>query len=244
MTIGPFEVLDLGRLAYRPACDEQARHVDRLLDARAAGLPPLGVLLLVEHPPVITLTPRARQGANLLAHPETLRLAGVELQETDRGGDITYHGPGQLVVYPIVDLQRLRLGLHEHMRTLESGVINGLAALGLRAGRDPKATGVWVDPARPRTADTDDAPPDPVAKICAMGVRVRKWVTMHGLALNVDPDMSHFGLIVPCGLAGRPVTSMRALLGEACPPMDAVKHTLARELVRAFNEKAPARAGA
>jgi lipoate-protein ligase B len=152
---------------------------------------------------------------------EVLAARGVAVRETDRGGDVTYHGPGQLVCYPIVDLNRLGLRLHEYMRCLEETVIRTLARFGVEGRRDPGATGVWV-------ADPSD--PTRMAKVSAMGVRVRRWVTMHGLSLNVDPDMAHFGLIVPCGLAGRPVTSLRQMKGDACPSMDRVAGVLVEEL--------------
>src|SRR5262249_23731675 len=160
----------------------------------------------VEHdPPVITVTPRA--GVNLLASPEALAAAGIEVEETDRGGDITYHGPGQLVVYPILDLNLLKLRLHEYMRMLAAAVIDTCAAFGVRARRDVCATGVWV-PRGDADASNGTCGSLTDAKICAMGVRVRRWVTMHGLALNVTTDLSHFSHIVPCGLVGRPVTSL------------------------------------
>ena len=156
-----------------------------------------------------------------------LEKAGVVLHETDRGGDITYHGPGQLVCYPILDLNVLGLGLHGYMRMLEQAVIETCGDFGVRATRDADATGVWVSR-------------DPVevgggggvgGKICAMGVRVRRWVTMHGLALNVSTDLSHFDLIVPCGLAGRSVTSLERELGAGrAPSMEDVKRALVRRL--------------
>ncbi len=134
------------------------------------------------------------------------------------------------MAYPIVDLNRARLRLHGYMRLLEQAVIDTLATYGIEGFRDtpapptPPATGVWVRP-------TPDAAP---AKICAMGVRVRRWVSMHGLALNVSTDLDHFKLIVPCGLVGRPVTSMRHILGDRCPQMSAVKGTLASRLAAAI----------
>jgi len=155
---------------------------------------PVGELLLVEHdPPVITLGRRATSRDHLVASPARLEALGIELEESDRGGDVTWHGPGQLVVYPILDLERLGLRIHPYMRLLEEIVIELLAGYGVKGERDPEATGVWVDG----------------LKICAMGVRVSRWVSMHGLALNVDPDLSQFELIVPCGLHGRRVTSLR-----------------------------------
>lgn len=211
--------VDLGRMPYRAAYEEQSRRLAGVLEARERGEPCAGVLLLVEHDPVVTISHRKSAPSNLLATPEMLALHGVDVQETDRGGDITYHGPGQLVAYPILDLQVLRLGLHDYMRMLEDVVIAVCARFGLAAERDPSATGVWV-PRREK----------PAAKICAMGVRVRKWATMHGLALNVTTNLGHFDLIVPCGLAGRPVTSLEAELGAACPTMVETKKALAEEL--------------
>lgn len=207
--------MHLGRCAYEPAAIEQQRHHARVLAARERGEPLLGVVLAVEHDPVITVSNRPGAAEHLLATPEQLAALGVDVRPTDRGGDITYHGPGQLVVYPLLDLKRLRLRVHEHLRRMEQAVIDAIAPLGLAGRRDPDATGVWLP-----------QPGGPDAKVCAMGVRVRRWVTLHGLALNVDPDLTHFDLIVPCGLAGRPVTSLRRELGTATPPLGAVRDAL------------------
>ncbi|MBS0198601.1 MAG: lipoyl(octanoyl) transferase LipB [Planctomycetes bacterium] len=207
------EIIDLGVLRYDDAYAEQGRRVEEVVAARDAG-GRVGYLLLVSHPPVITVSRRAGAGAHLLATPELLASKGIEVRETDRGGDITYHGPGQLVVYPILDLNLLNLGLHEYMRMLEQAVIDTCEEFGIRGERDSTATGVWVAG----------------AKICAFGVRVRKWVSMHGLALNVETDLSHFGLIVPCGLHGRPVTSVKAVLGAAAPGPGAVLERLVAHL--------------
>lgn len=197
-------------MAYGPALEAQREHHAAVLEAHTRGAPVLGRILTVEHDPVITITRRPGVSAHLLASPELLDSRGVEVHETDRGGDITYHGPGQQVVYPIIDLKSAKARVVEYVRLLEQAVIDAIASFGLEGKRDPEATGVWVSPA--------SGGPD--AKICAIGVRVRKWITMHGLALNVRPDMEHFGLIVPCGLAGRPVTSLQRELGPACPPLD------------------------
>ncbi len=208
---GGLEVIDLGRLGYAPAYDAQQRHHETVLGWRAdaeAGEPrPLGRVLIVEHDPVITVSRRPGVAEHLLASEELLASRGIEVCPTDRGGDITYHGPGQVVLYPIVDLKRAGVRVVEWVRLLEQAVIEAIGAYGIAGERDPEATGVWV-------AGGGDAP---AAKVCAIGVRVRKWVTMHGLALNVRTDLSHFGMIVPCGLAGRPVTSLEALLGDRCP---------------------------
>ena len=213
--------IDLGRIPYEPAYRAQCEHAEEVLAAREAGAPEVGRVLLLEHDPVITISSRAGAEKNLLATPAALARAGVTIARTDRGGDITYHGPGQLVAYPILDLNLLNLGLHAYMRLLESAVIDACADFGIAAERDPAATGVWA-----RTPGGGSA----LAKVAAMGVRVRKWVSMHGLALNVSPDLAHFGLIVPCGLAGRPVTSLRDLLGDACPTMDQAKAAVVRAL--------------
>ena len=218
--------LDLGRLPYRRAYDLQCEHLEQVLASRAAGTPEWGRVLLVEHPPVITVSARKTAPGNLIATPETLAREGVTVEPTDRGGDITYHGPGQLVVYPILDLNTLMLGLHDYMRLLEQAVIDTCAAFGVRGERDPEATGVWVNHR------------GVLSKVAAMGVRVRKWVSMHGLALNVEPDLSHFQLIVPCGLAGRPVTSLRELLGEGSPGIGEVRVTLVEALKRCIGEAA------
>lgn len=216
-------VLDLGRMPYAAAYAEQVRHVDEVQAARARSAPHpgtvAGVILLVEHDPVITVSQRAGAGQHLLAGPEVLARHGVEVVPTDRGGDITYHGPGQLVVYPILDLNLLNLGLHEYMRLLEASVIGACATWGIEAKRDSAATGVWVE-------DGDAG----LAKVCAMGVRVRRWVSMHGLAINLTTNLEHFGFIVPCGLAGRGVTSLQKVLGAGCPTMDELKGVLVREL--------------
>jgi len=217
-------VEDLGRASYADAYELQTRRRDEVLARRMEERAPAGVLLLVEHdPPVITVSRRAGAGRHVLATPETLADAGVEVQPTDRGGDVTYHGPGQLVAYPILDLNRLGLNLHAYMRLLEDAVIAVCRGFGVEAGRDaesPPATGVWVGG----------------RKIAAMGVRVRKWVTMHGLALNVSTDLSHFDLIVPCGLAGREVTSLKRELGEA-PAMGGVKAALAARLTERVRDR-------
>lgn len=210
-------------MSYAAAFEIQERtHLEVLENRGRAGSSP-GVLLLVEHTPVVTISRRPSAREHLVASPELLAGHGVEIADTDRGGDITYHGPGQLVAYPILDLNRLGLGLHAYMRLLEECVIRTIARFGLSGSRDPAATGVWV-------MSSYAASRGRAAKIAAMGVRVRRWVSMHGLALNVAPNMDHFGLIVPCGLAGRPVTCLERELGPSCPAMDAVKSAVVREM--------------
>ena len=193
-----FGRLDLGRLGYGEAYRLQLEAQDRVLASRERDGALLGTIITVEHDPVITVTRRPEARGHVLASPELLARAGVELVETDRGGDVTYHGPGQLVVYPIVDLQRTGIRLHGFMRLLEQAVINALADLSVPGIRDEGATGVWLPGTRGEAE----------RKICAIGIRVSRWISRHGLALNVEPDLEHFGLIVPCGLVGRPVTSL------------------------------------
>lgn len=219
------EIIDLGRLAYGEAYDEQVRQRDALIAAREAGAPDEPMpLLLVEHDPVITVGRRPGAWDHLVASDVELARMGIAVCETDRGGDITYHGPGQLVAYPILDLQRLGLGVTAYMRLLEAIVIRTVARCGVQAHRDSRATGVWVDDA---SAESSGAARG--AKLAALGVRVSRWVTIHGVALNVSTNLDHFRAIVPCGLVGRRVTSLQALLGDAAPSMDAVKRALVEE---------------
>jgi lipoyl(octanoyl) transferase len=214
-------------MSYADAYAQQVAHHEEVLAARevgGGGGGDPGRILLVEHvPPVITISRRPDARAHLVATPEMLAREGVVVEETDRGGDITYHGPGQIVAYPILDLNYYHLGLHAYMRLLEQTVIDTIAAFGITGERDPKATGVWLPRPGPGPAQT--------AKIAAMGVRVRRWVSMHGLALNVTTNLRHFQLIVPCGLIGRPVTSMQNELGAACPPISSVRETLVASMI-------------
>jgi lipoyl(octanoyl) transferase len=205
-------IVDLGLMEYQAAWDRQLFWHQQVLEKKH----PAGVLLLVEHPPVITISRRPGSRDHLLADMELLKTRGVDLIQTDRGGDITFHGPGQLVAYPILPLNDYQMGLHEYMRFLEQVVIDTLGHFGIAGLREKGATGVWVDSRRPGAMGR--------AKIGALGVKLRKWVSLHGLALNVTTDLSYFDLINPCGL-GRPVTSLAAELGENCPSMEQVKIT-------------------
>jgi lipoyl(octanoyl) transferase len=156
-------------------------------------------LFLLEHLPVVTLG-REAHDENLLLARATYAAEGIEVVKTSRGGDVTYHGPGQLVAYPILNLNAWRLSVGWYLRALESVLIDLLADYGLRGERVEGLTGVWVDG----------------AKVAAIGVGLRRWTTFHGIALNVDPNMAHFKTIVPCGIADKPVTSLAMLLGS--PP--------------------------
>ena len=204
---GWLEVRRLGRIGYREGLQLQRKLHAEVLGARDTATP-RGFLLLLEHdPPVVTVSRRPGAAENLIATDAAFAERGIRIEETDRGGDVTYHGPGQLVAYPIIDLNLVRVRIHGWIRLLEQVVIDALASFECPADRDPGATGVWVD----RTVD--DADGSGGRKIAAIGVRVSRWITMHGLAVNVDPDLGHFDTIVPCGLAGRPVTSIARELG-------------------------------
>jgi lipoyl(octanoyl) transferase len=218
---------DLGRMEYRQALDLQRRLQHEVIAARARGGGTMHLLLVEHEPAVITVSRRPTARQNLIAGAALLARHAIVVCETDRGGDITYHGPGQLVAYPILDLEALHLRLHDYMRLLEQVVIDTIARFGVAGRRDPRAPGVWVGE-------------EPARKICAMGVRVARWVSMHGLALNVTTNLAHFDLIVPCGLAGRAVTSLERELGPACPAMDAVKTAIVDEFRAAlFTPPAP-----
>ena len=187
-------IADLGTMPYGEALELQRR----VARARITGEVADDVLLLVEHPPVVTLGRRTSAG-NLLASPAALAARGVELFEVDRGGDITFHGPGQLVGYPIIDLKRHRQDLHWYLRQLEGALIAGLAELGIGGERSPGLTGVWTDG----------------RKLASIGVHARDWVTWHGFALNVTTDLSYFDLMVPCGIAQ---VTMSSVEREVRPP--------------------------
>ena len=231
------EVFRLGRVPYREAWALQARLQDRLVAAKRAAPPvPLPhAVLVVEHPPVYTLG-KSGDPANLLASSAELDALGAEYVPVDRGGDITFHGPGQVVVYPILDLDRLRTpeglslhDLHRYLRELEEAVIRTCADWDVTADRVAGRTGVWVGP---------DARGDE-RKVCAMGVRCSRWVTMHGLALNVTTDLGWFDRIVPCGIDDRGVTSLAREAGRPAafgPVADRLLGHLADRLGLAMTE--------
>jgi lipoyl(octanoyl) transferase len=173
-----------------------------LVEQRKQGLIP-DQLLLLEHPHVITLGVRTGSDrSHVLASDEALAADGVALFETGRGGDVTYHGPGQLVGYPIIDLKPDRCDVHKYVRDLEETLIRAVADFGISAGRIEGLTGIWT------------GAPGNEAKLAAIGVRISRWVTSHGFALNVSTDLSRFGLIVPCGISDKGVTSIERLLGH------------------------------
>ena len=164
-------------------------------------------LYLLQHPPVITLGREAKP-EHILLNQNELTAQGIEVVQSNRGGGVTYHGPGQLIAYPILDLNQWQRSVGWYLRTLEEVIIQTLANYGLDAGRLPGYTGVWVDG----------------AKVAAIGAALRHWTTMHGAALNVAPNMDHFRAIIPCGIADKPVTSIEKLLGTAPPLEDAAGH--------------------
>ena len=203
----------LGRLPYAEALELQ----ETLVEERRRGAAP-DTLLLVEHPHVITLG-TASQPEHVLLDEEERRVRSIELFETGRGGDVTYHGPGQLVGYPILDLKPDRKDLHRYLRDLEEVLIRTAAAFGVEAFRSSGLTGVW-------TAG---------GKVAAIGVRVSsRWITSHGFALNVDTDLDFFGAIVPCGIPDRPVTSLARETGRAIT-LDAVRPPLIRAFASVFH---------
>ena len=182
-------------------------------------------VLLVEHPPVITLGRRAELSqAHLKADAAHLQKIGVELVHSDRGGDITFHGPGQLVAYPIIRLADHKLSVGGYVRRLQECVADALGKLGVIAQLDPECVGVWVDRG------------GVLAKVCAVGVRIRRGVTMHGLALNVEPDLTFYDLIIPCGIECRPVTSLHQLMHHKAPSFAAVKVVLGQSLLRGLSQ--------
>ena len=196
------EVRDLGRLAYGNAFELQRG----LVEKRKRGEIP-DQLLIVEHPHVITMGRNGHMD-NMLAGEELLARAGIAFHHTDRGGDVTYHGPGQIVGYPILDLREWKRDVVAYVRGIEQVIIDTLAEFGIEGGRVQGATGVWVNG----------------AKVCAIGVHISRWVTSHGFALNVDTDLRYFQYIVPCGLT-KPVTSMRQLGSKAARAEVATKLT-------------------
>ncbi|GAC1647817.1 MAG: lipoyl(octanoyl) transferase LipB [Gemmatimonadaceae bacterium] len=196
------------------------------------GAVPQDVLLLLEHPPVVTLG-RSTKAAHLTTSPAALAQRGIELYESERGGDVTFHGPGQLVGYPIIDLRRHRRDLHWYLRRVEEVLIVALGQIGLPCERRGGFTGVWTRGLRGDAAQ--------LRKIASIGVHARDWVTWHGFAVNITTDLSFFDLIVPCGIAGVEMTSVGRELGTNAPGIDAVGGTIARTFAGLFDlESMPA----
>jgi lipoyl(octanoyl) transferase len=219
----PLAVRRLGLISYADALTLQRE----LVEERRAGRMP-DTLLLLEHPHVITLGVKARGTlTNVIVPRETLEARGVELFDTGRGGDVTYHGPGQLVGYPIIDLRPDRCDVHRYVRDLEEVLIRVAADLGVHAARVPGLSGAWVTPEEPQRPESPE-------KLAAIGVRISRWITSHGFALNVNTDLSYFDLIVPCGIADKGVTSVQRLRDGTPASMAEVMTHTARRFAEVF----------
>lgn len=219
----------LGRVNYKEAWEYQEKLFQQTVDLKVRNrreqlrLSTSNYLLFVEHNPVYTLG-KSGDFSNLLVSEDELKRKGAEFFKTNRGGDITFHGPGQLVAYPILDLDHFFTDVHKYLRFLEEAVIQTLAHWNIEATRSSGETGVWLD------VDTPFA-----RKICAMGIRASRWITMHGLALNVDTDLSFFELMIPCGIPGKGVTSMKRELGDNCPSLEEVQREFLKQFARLFD---------
>lgn len=201
------KIQDLGYKDYKQVWDYQEELFKGIVDLKSANRnldnpkPTPNYFLFVEHPHVYTLG-KSGDMSNLLLNEEQLKAKGATFYKINRGGDITYHGPGQIVGYPILDLDNFFTDIHKYLRYLEESIILTLADYGIKSERSPGETGVWLDVGTPFAR-----------KICAMGVRASRWVTMHGFALNVNSDLGYFDNIIPCGIRGKAVTSMNVELG-------------------------------
>ena len=205
----------LGTVGYAEGLDQQRSLVD---ERRAGNIP--DTLLLLQHPHVLTLGVKlADARSHVLASPEELTALGVEIFEAGRGGDVTYHGPGQLVAYPIIDLRPDRCDVHRYVRDLEEVMIRVCASLGLTAGRVAGKSGAWIG---------DN-------KVGAVGVRISRWITSHGIALNVTPDLDFFSLIVPCGIPDKGVTSLAREMGRDVP-MEEIEESFAAHFAEVFDK--------
>ena len=205
------ELIDLGRQSYKPTWDTQEAQLQKIVDlkkrnrAAISPVPTPNYFYWVEHPPVITLG-KSGMPKHLLINKQQLIEKGIEFFTTNRGGDITFHGPGQLVGYPILDLENFFTDIHKYLRLLEEAIILTLKEYGLSAERSDGETGVWLGVGTPFAR-----------KICAMGVKASRWVTMHGFALNVNTDLTYFDYIIPCGIQGKAVTSLERELKRSVP---------------------------
>jgi lipoyl(octanoyl) transferase len=221
------KITELGFLPYSEAWDIQEKYFSKTIAVKrknrqlASPILTENHLLLVEHPPVFTLG-KSGKIEHLLLKEEALKPKGIKFFKTNRGGDITFHGPGQLVGYPILDLDNFFTDIHKYLRYLEEIIIKTLLDFGLKSTRCDGETGVWLD------LDTPFA-----RKICAMGVRASRWVTMHGFALNINTDLSYFDYIVPCGIKGKMVTSLSKELNKQVDP-ELVKASLLKYFSEIF----------
>ena len=224
------QVKELKNTAYQPAWDFQEKLLKEIVDLKILNRrndtqhPTPNYFLWVEHPPVITL---GKSGAidHLLLNEKQLQKHGIEYYKTNRGGDITFHGPGQVVGYPILDLENFFTDIHKYLRLLEETVILTLKEYDLKGVRSPGETGVWLDVGTPFAR-----------KICALGVKASRWVTMHGFAFNINTDLAYFDYIVPCGIQGKGVTSLKAELKKEISLIE-VKEKLAKHFQNLFEAK-------
>ncbi|MEP2056991.1 MAG: lipoyl(octanoyl) transferase LipB [Maribacter litoralis] len=229
------QVQDLGLKDYKATWDYQEQLFQETLDLKirnrreGLNLDTPNHFLFVEHPHVYTLG-KSGDISNLLVDEKVLAAKGATFYKINRGGDITYHGPGQIVGYPILDLDNFFTDIHKYLRFLEEMVILTLAEYGIKSERSPGETGVWLDVGTPFAR-----------KICAMGVRASRWVTMHGFALNVNADLGYFDMMIPCGIKGKAVTSLNVELGKKEVSMNEVKQKLLKHFQILFeaeiNEK-------
>jgi lipoyl(octanoyl) transferase len=222
-------IQDLGLKDYKETWDFQEELFRQIIDLKIrnrredAQLETPNHLLFVEHPHVYTLG-KSGDMSNLLVDEEQLAAKGATFYKINRGGDITYHGPGQIVGYPILDLDNFFTDIHMYLRFLEEAVILTLADYGLTGERSEGETGVWLDVGTPFAR-----------KICAMGVRASRWVTMHGFAFNVNTDLSYFDLMIPCGIKGKGVSSLNVELGQKEVPLGEVKQKLLKHFAELFS---------
>ncbi|HRG07497.1 MAG TPA: lipoyl(octanoyl) transferase LipB [Cyclobacteriaceae bacterium] len=220
--------IDLGLMDYKEAWDYQTTLFQSILDVKTSNrtansnLTTHNYLLFCEHPHVYTLG-KSGDEQNLLLKKEDLHTIDATYYHINRGGDITYHGPGQIVVYPVIDLENFFTDIHKYMRLLEEAVIQTLQEFGIKSGRINGLTGVWIDYENEKQA----------RKICALGVKTSRWVTMHGLAFNVNANLNYFANIVPCGIADKAVTSMEKELGKL-QDFDLIKTVLKNKLADLF----------
>lgn len=221
------QIIELGKQAYKPVWEMQEQQLNAIVAQKRENRsaiehsPTPNYLYWVEHPPVITLG-KSGLPEHLLLNEGQLGEKGIEFFTTNRGGDITFHGPGQLVGYPILDLENFFTDIHKYLRLLEESIILTLEEYGLKAERSKGETGVWLDVGTPFAR-----------KICAMGVKASRWVTMHGFALNVNTDLTYFDYIVPCGIQGKAVTSLERELKRTVP-LDEVKAKIQVHLATLF----------
>ena len=227
MPLPEVTIINLGLVDYKKAWDIQEKYFKQAIDRKIAIRngenlpPPSNYLILCEHPNVYTIGKSGKE-ENLLLSSEEVKSKEASFYKINRGGDITYHGPGQLVVYPILDLDQFFTDIHKYMRYLEQAVINTLLKFGIKSSRIDGMTGVWIDSALPSAR-----------KICAMGVKSSRWVTMHGIGFNINTNLDFFSHIVPCGIDDKAVTSMQKELGIEVD-MQEVENTIIEEFKSLF----------